>query len=168
MGKKKSRGFIHQHTRLIMSDLCPCISDEPYLTCCEPLHLGVLHANSAEQLMRSRYSAFVRGMINYLIDTLHPDKRQNDDEQALAQIIEQTEWLGLKIINHKQTEVNATVEFIAFYHQQPIGQLHECSNFIKQNGLWFYVDGAVLPAIKLNRNELCFCGSGKKIKKCHH
>lgn len=151
-----------------MPDLCPCISGMPYKACCEPLHLGIFHASSAEQLMCSRYSAFALSKISYLIDTLHPNKHRADDEQTIDQTIEQTQWLGLKVINHKQTGEKATVEFVAFYHQDPIGQLHECSNFIKQNGRWYYVDGEVLPAIKLSRNELCFCGSGKKIKKCHH
>lgn len=151
-----------------MSDSCPCISGKAYQICCEPLHLDILHASSAEQLMRSRYSAFVMGKISYLIDTHHPDKHQTDDEQTLIQTIEHTQWLGLKIINHEQSGENATVEFIAFYQHQPIGQLHECSNFIKQNRHWYYVDGEALPAIKLSRNELCFCGSGKKIKKYQH
>ena len=151
-----------------MADLCPCISGKSYRDCCEPLHLSILDASSAEHLMCSRYSAFVMGKISYLIETLHPDQRQADDKKTLIQTIEQTKWLGLKIITHKQVGENATVEFVAFYHQQPIGQLHECSNFIKQDERWYYVDGDILPALKLSRNELCFCGSGKKIKKCHH
>ncbi|HEC58319.1 MAG TPA: YchJ family protein [Methylophaga sp.] len=146
---------------------CPCCSNQTYQKCCQKLHNGDLTAASAEQLMRSRYSAFVVGDIGYLIKTLHPDKRQVDDEVVLRQTIEQTRWLGLKIIAHKSAENNATVEFIAFYQDDVIGQLHERSHFIKQNGQWFYVDGEMLPAVKLSRNDLCFCGSGKKLKKCH-
>lgn len=146
---------------------CPCDSNKPYQSCCHTLHKGDLTANSAEQLMRSRYSAFVVGDIAYLIATLHPDKRQVDDEAILRQIIEQTHWLGLKIIRHKATGNDATVEFVAFYQDEPTGQLHERSHFIKENKQWFYVDGEMLSPIKLSRNDLCFCGSGKKIKKCH-
>jgi len=149
------------------SSACPCCSTHSYQACCEVLHKGDLTANNAEQLMRSRYSAFVAGDIAYLIKTLHPDKQQADDEAVLRQTIEQTQWLGLKIIDHKSAENNATVEFIAFYQDEVVGQLHERSQFIKQNGQWFYVDGEMLPAVKLSRNDLCFCGSGKKIKKCH-
>jgi SEC-C motif domain protein len=149
------------------SSLCPCCSNQSYHACCQKLHHGDLTASSAEQLMRSRYSAFVVGDIGYLTKTLHPDKRQADDEAVLRQTIEQTQWLGLKIIDHKSTENKATVEFIAFYQDEVIGQLHEHSHFIKQNKQWFYVDGEMLPAVKLSRNDLCFCGSGKKIKKCH-
>ena len=147
--------------------LCPCISGKLYQDCCEPLHLGVLHANSAKQLMRSRYSAFTLGKIDYLISTLHPNKCQADDKQTLAKTIEQTDWLGLKIISHQHIGNNAAVEFIAFYQDDQISQLHEHSRFVKENDHWFYVDGKHLPDIKLSRNELCFCGSGIKFKKCH-
>lgn len=116
--------------------------------------------------MRSRYSAFCLNKVNYLIDTLHPDKRQLDDKHTLKQSIEDTQWLGLKII--KQSSSSTTVEFVAFYKEKTvIAQLHERSNFIKKDKQWFYVDGELLPAIKLARNEVCFCGSAKKFKKCH-
>jgi SEC-C motif-containing protein len=131
------------------------------------LHDGKLIANSAEQLMRSRYSAFVMANVAYLIATLQVDQRQYNDKDILRQTIEQQQWLGLAIIHHKSTGINATVEFVAFYQHQPTRQLHERSHFIKENGHWFYVDGEILPAVKLNRNDPCFCGSGKKIKKCH-
>ncbi len=65
--------------------------------------------------MYSRYSAYCLGNIDYLITTLHPDKRKANDEQALTQTIGQTIWLGLKIIKHKQKGQTATVEFVAFY-----------------------------------------------------
>jgi SEC-C motif domain protein len=147
---------------------CPCISGNSYAACCQPLHEAKLHASSAQQLMCSRYSAFCLGKIHYLIQTLHPDKRQADDETTLAQTIKQAKWLGLKIIAHKSSEHSATVEFIAFYQENPTGQLHEKSNFLKENDQWFYVDGEFLEPIKLSRNELCFCGSGKKLKRCHN
>ncbi|MDH5358042.1 MAG: YchJ family protein [Gammaproteobacteria bacterium] len=146
---------------------CPCISGKTYKGCCQPLHNGEMHASTAEQLMYSRYSAFCLGKVAYLIATLHPDKRQQDDEQTLAQTIEQTKWIGLKIIQYQSEGHTATVEFVAFYQDDPFNQLHERSNFIKENNCWFYVDGEFLPDIKLTRNELCFCGSGKKLKKCH-
>lgn len=147
---------------------CPCNNTKSYQACCQALHDGKSTASSAEQLMRSRYSAFVIGNIAYLIATLHPDKRQTDDEAILSQTIEDTHWLGLKIIRHKSAGNIATVEFVAFYQDQPIGQLHERSNFIKLDKHWFYVDGEMIGPIKLSRNEVCFCGSGKKMKKCHN
>ncbi len=117
--------------------------------------------------MRSRYSAFCLGKVNYLVETLHADKRQLDDVAILKQSIKETQWLGLKIIRHKIQNQEATVEFVGFYQDKPIGQLHEKSRFIKQDGKWLYIDGEQLPTIKLARNEQCFCGSGRKFKKCH-
>lgn len=150
------------------SSRCPCISNKTYKACCKPLHDGLLSAKSAEQLMRSRYSAFVANNVSYLIDTLHPNKREIDDEIVLKETIAKTLWLGLRIVQHKPNGHTATVEFVAFYQDgSEIGQLHEKSNFIYENGRWFYSDGEILVAIKLSRNELCFCGSGKKVKKCH-
>jgi SEC-C motif-containing protein len=131
------------------------------------LHEAKLQANSAEQLMRSRYSAFCIGDINYLITTLHPDYRSKDDEAALRQTIQQTQWLGLKIIKHVPGIWSATVEFVAFYGMNPIQQMHELSRFIRQEGKWFYTNGDMLAPVKLSRNAGCFCGSAKKFKKCH-
>jgi len=105
---------------------------------------------------------------SYLINTLQPQQRQADDEVTLSQTIKETDWLGLRLIKHRSKEHSATVEFIAFYqHGSDIGQLHERSNFIKQDDHWFYVDGDILEPVKLARNEMCFCGSGDKFKKCH-
>lgn len=55
-------------------DPCPCGRGEPYTRCCGPLHAG-LAAPTAERLMRSRYSAFVRRHVDYLLETWHPDTR---------------------------------------------------------------------------------------------
>ena len=149
------------------SGLCPCCSGMPYKGCCQPLHNGALTANSAEQLMRSRYSAFCVGDINYLLSTLHPDYHCEGDKAALRRTIQETQWQGLKIVQHTSRIDTATVEFIAFYGSEPIEQLHELSRFVKQNGQWLYTDGDYLDPVKLNRNDICFCGSTKKYKKCH-
>lgn len=150
------------------TDLCPCNSHRPYKSCCQPLHHGLLFANSAEQLMCSRYSAFVVQNVDYLIETLHPDMRRQDDEFALKETMTNTHWLGLKVIKHTADGDTATVEFAAFYQgESNTEQLHEKSHFIYDDSHWFYHHGEILAAIKLSRNELCFCGSGKKVKKCH-
>jgi len=139
-----------------------------YQACCQPLHQGKLIASSAEQLMCSRYSAFVLKNSAYLIATLHPSKREHDDDIVLKQTMAQTHWLGLKIIDHYQQKDTATVEFSAFFQgDSTIEQHHEKSRFILEDTHWFYLDGDILPDVKLSRNELCFCGSGKKVKKCH-
>ena len=129
--------------------------------------------------MRSRFCAFYLAgkqlsMIDYLFDTHHPDFREDNEKQSLATNTGQQEWLSLKIIGSTKggpKDDKGTVEFTAFFRQPdnpdtPL-QLHENSNFIKENDRWFYTDGKILPPTKLKRNDTCWCGSGKKLKQCH-
>jgi SEC-C motif-containing protein len=117
--------------------------------------------------MRSRYSAFVKQDIDYLLATLHVSQRRADDRQILQQTCQQTNWLGLQIIASHARDQYSEVEFVAFYAAEPLGQLHERSRFICENGQWQYVDGDFLPDLKLPRNTPCICGSGLKFKHCH-
>jgi SEC-C motif-containing protein len=147
---------------------CPCLSGKQYKECCQPKHDGSQPAETAEQLMRSRYSAFVLGLVDYLINTVTPSQRTANDHAAISETGANTNWLGLKIIDHNQHQDQAEVEFVAFYQDDDsFAQLHERSQFVQLDGSWFYQTGDFLPAIKLNRNEPCFCGSGKKFKRCH-
>ena len=147
-----------------MSQACYCCSGQVYAECCEAILQCEVIARSPEQLMRSRFSAFCSGAVNYLIDTLHPSARKLDDRVTIQETIDNTEWLGLKIVSSQAKGDEGVVEFAAFYVG---GQLHEKSYFTKEGGLWFYVTGDILPPVKLSRNEDCFCGSGKKYKRCH-
>lgn len=121
--------------------------------------------------MRSRYTAFCTANIDYLIATHYPTQRKVDDRQTLAQTIADTRWFSLRVLNSDRSqEVNGvgTVEFVAFYQRQGnVGQLHERSQFIRQDNRWYYHHGAILDLISLSRNDPCWCGSGKKYKKCH-
>ena len=156
---------------------CYCGNNESFESCCKPLLEGKLLAKTAEQLMRSRYSAFCTESIDYLIDTLHPDFRSADDRSQLASSIASTQWLKLKVRQTWQgqaSEQEGQVEFIAYFKQdQQLGQLHERSQFKKIGERWFYTEGeflspeSELPPPKLGRNDPCWCGSGLKFKKCH-
>ena len=119
--------------------------------------------------MRSRYTAFCQGNIDYLIATHHPSKRQMDDRQTLTKTIAETTWLGLHVLNsNTQATGTGSVEFVAFFQSQGIpSQLHEKSEFIRQNDRWYYLQGTILGPITIGRNDACWCGSGKKYKKCH-
>jgi len=146
---------------------CFCGSNKLFSSCCQPFLNETKIPTSAEELMRSRYSAFNCGDVDYLINTLLPERRQEDDKLQIQNTIDNTQWLGLKIITGSRRLENK-VEFVAFFKEENfIGQLHEHSSFSQQDNKWFYVDGVQLPEIKLKRNDLCFCGSGKKYKKCH-
>ena len=58
---------------LTMSKPCPCTSGRAYAECCRPLHRGARDAETPEALMRSRFSAFAVGDVEYLWRTLHPE-----------------------------------------------------------------------------------------------
>ena len=150
--------------------ICPCGSRKKYQYCCGLYLSGKEVPKTAVQLMRSRYTAFYQGDIDYLIATHHPEKRTKNDRQKIANSIKNTTWLGLNIIDTSQDRKNqaiAYVEFVAIFKVNEIQQLHERSKFIKANGKWFYLEGEILPDLVPKRNDNCWCGSGKKYKKCH-
>lgn len=147
---------------------CPCGSGHIYSECCEPLHQMNEQAQTAEALMRSRYSAFVLKNADYLLKTLHPDYHTEHERESLVALFNETTWLGLKVIKHVPKGLSAEVEFSAFYQDNDhVSQLHERSRFIKIDTQWYYMDGTFLPPLTLARNEVCFCGSGTKFKRCH-
>jgi SEC-C motif domain protein len=141
--------------------LCPCGHQAPYQNCCEPYLLGQAFPPTAEALMRSRYTAYSKGNIDYLIATLHPRSRQKSDRSDLLQSIQSTRWVGLTILNTQKGQAQdkrGVVEFVARYQSaqieslQSIGivhQLHERSRFTQERNQWFYVDGDILPPIEL-------------------
>jgi len=157
--------------------LCDCGSQKSYQACCQPYLSGEQDAKRPAHLMRSRYTAFCRKNIDYLIATHHPSQREPDDRVTLSQNVDQTEWLGLKILKAdpptpaQKAENQATVEFVAFFRSKiqssSIEQLHEKSEFVHEDGRWYYLRGEMLEPIIIGRNESCWCGSGKKYKQCH-
>ena len=149
---------------------CPCGSRKKYQYCCGKYLSGNKYPETAEQLMRSRYTAFNEENIDYLITTLHPAKRNQSDRKELAKTIKNTTWLGLTVVNTSQGKKHdkiGYVEFMAAFKITEPQQLHERSKFIKVDGKWFYVDGDILPDLIPKDNDNCWCGSGKKYKKCH-
>src|SRR5688572_10372353 len=81
------------------STACPCRSGRERSACCGPYLDGDRAAPTAEALMRSRYSAHVEGLVDYLRDTLHPDSRGDFDAQATRKWAEKSEWLSLDILS---------------------------------------------------------------------
>jgi SEC-C motif-containing protein len=119
--------------------LCPCGSAKPYANCCKVYHLG-LAAPSAEALMRSRYTAFVLRLEEYLLATWHPNARPSTLNLAEEP---PTKWLGLQIKRTENTsETTAIVEFIARYKiAGKATRLHETSLFERIDGRWYYLTG---------------------------
>jgi SEC-C motif-containing protein len=118
---------------------CPCGTGKPYSACCEPFHLGT-PAPTAETLMRSRYTAYVQQLADYLLGTWHPVTRPAELEFTDEQPIQ---WLGLEVMRAESTGADsALVEFVARYKVNGKAErLHETSRFSKEHGYWFYVDG---------------------------
>ena len=87
-------------------EICPCGSKKQYQYCCGMYLSGKKNPETAEKLMRSRYTAFCQGNIDYLIATLHPDRRQSDDRAELAESIKNTTWLSLTIIDTNKGKKN--------------------------------------------------------------
>src|SRR3990172_10150349 len=82
-------------------EICPCGSDLEYAECCEPVIKGEKTAETAEQLMRSRYTAYVKTEIDYLSVSLHPDHRKDFDPKSSRDWAESAEWQKLEILGTK-------------------------------------------------------------------
>lgn len=163
---------------------CPCCSDKDYEACCAPYLAGKTLPETAEQLMRSRYTAYTRVDLAYLKKTMAPEGREEFDPKATEEWAKGSKWLGLKILKTKRgtaADDEGIVEFIAMYENGgKRAQHHEISEFTKdESGQWLFVDGhagegspesATKPVVregtKVGRNDPCPCGSGKKFKKC--
>ena len=119
---------------------CPCrkkSETRTYADCCQPYHVGVRAAPTAETLMRSRYVAFALGNAAYLSATWHPSTRPAEITFTPGQ-----QWLMLQVVATNTIGDNATVAFIA---RSRIGGdahvLSEVSRFARDDERWHYVDG---------------------------
>jgi SEC-C motif domain protein len=154
---------------------CPCGSGVAEGSCCGPIIAGALAA-TALALMRSRYTAYVRGALDHVVATHAAETRDRIDREAATRWSHDTTWLGLQILATSAGRVGddaGVVELVArgstagaaFSH-------HERSRFRRDGGRWYYVDGDLVAepargAAARGRNEPCPCGSGQKYKRCH-
>ncbi|MEN8179404.1 MAG: YchJ family metal-binding protein [Pseudomonadota bacterium] len=156
---------------------CYCGSGRDFTNCCAPVLDGSGPAETAEVLMRARYSAFATQQAEFLHESLHPEHRDDHDLAATRKWAENSQWLGLEIVAVEAggpDDSEGTVEFVATYKERGLVRpYHEVSNFCKVDDRWYYVDGKlVMPETevrnqpKVGRNDPCPCGSGKKYKKC--
>jgi SEC-C motif domain protein len=158
-------------------DACSCGSGRDYADCCEPVIRGARPADTAEQLMRARYTAYARHEIPFLLASSHPEHREDQDEAGIREWSEGSEWHGLRILattDGGPDDQEGTVEFVAEYSREGEGAAHhEVATFSRHAGAWHLVKGEhvkpkpfVREAPKTGRNDPCPCGSGKKHKKC--
>ncbi|QID18209.1 hypothetical protein G3580_11525 [Nitrogeniibacter mangrovi] len=119
---------------------CPCGRPRIFDACCRPLIEGQGVAHDAESLMRSRYSAFATGAVDYLRASWHPSTRPTE-----LDLDDNPRWISLSIVRSETTgDATAIVEFIARYRVGGRAQaLHEISRFVREDGRWYYVDGDI-------------------------
>ncbi|MEJ8318580.1 YchJ family protein [Pseudomonas oryzihabitans] len=146
---------------------CPCGSDRPLGDCCGVFHAGT-PAPDAERLMRSRYSAYVLGLIDYLVATTVPAQQGQLDREALTAWSLGSRWQGLQVLEHRPEPGDpdhARVSFVARWEDGRGAHRHEeRSGFVQREGRWYFLDPTVRPLP--GRNDACLCGSGAKFKKC--
>lgn len=127
---------------------CPCCSGKPYIACCKRYHDG-LHPPDALALMRSRYSAYAKGLVEYIMDTTHRENSAFTKDRfkwmlSLTDFCEGTEFTGLDIIDSVDGEVEAYVTFKAHLKQNGVdASFTEKSRFVKENGHWLYHSGEI-------------------------
>jgi SEC-C motif-containing protein len=137
---------------------------------------GAKKAPTAEALMRSRYTAYVKQAIDYIVDTCERTGDRDIDVEQTKAWSSKSEWLGLKVLSVTAggpADSEGTVEFEANYVMDGLKDVHhEKAKFKKTGDAWLYVDGDIVPttivrsAPKVGRNDPCPCGSGKKYKHC--
>ncbi|HAS61892.1 MAG TPA: hypothetical protein DCS35_04525 [Vibrio sp.] len=160
---------------------CPCGNATQYEVCCQPIHHNHSEAHTPEQLMRARYSAHVLGLVDFVVNTYHSSCHAAEQRDAIAESVD-SDWVELEVLESSfgADENEGYVTFKAFFNQDDTQYcLEERSRFVREDGLWFYIDGEYpieeqqdqrlsqsVESLKIGRNDPCICGSGKKFKKC--
>jgi SEC-C motif-containing protein len=145
--------------------------------CCAGFIAGHQVPETAEALMRSRYTAFATHQIDYLLASHHPETRGQVSRDDVQRFSEAMVWHGLELletVDGQAADTEGWVEFIARYRERGDERIHhERSLFRRHQGRWFFHSAEYpkpMPShreqAKVGRNEPCPCGSGKKYKKC--
>jgi SEC-C motif-containing protein len=156
---------------------CPCTSGEEFADCCEPILTQAQKATTAEQLMRSRYTAYATGNVDWIVESQSPDGRKFVDHKATEEWSKRAEWHRMEVVEVQQGGEDDDEGFVDFKAYYTLGgediTHHEVASFRKEDGVWYFVDGVEVkprPFKRLDKkvgpNEKCPCGSEKKFKKC--
>jgi len=126
--------------------LCPCGSDKEVDQCCEMFISGIRDAETAEELMRSRYVAYTKANGNYLMVSHHSKTRPVREKMNIERWAKSVQWMSLVILQTEaggKNDTNGMVEFRALYVENgTLQQIHEKSQFMRERGKWVYVSGA--------------------------
>ena len=157
----------------IPDDDCPCGSQKSYASCCGLFITGKQHPKTPETLMRSRYTAYTMANIDYIKETMHGNALIGFEEMDAKLWATRVHWIKLNVL--KSVIENASLGYVTFEASFVDGarlkSIHEQSEFICEEGRWYYVDGKHLPTSHtermMARNMDCPCGSHRKFKNCH-
>ncbi|WP_300666359.1 YchJ family metal-binding protein [Fluviicola sp.] len=121
------------------SVVCHCCSGKTFEDCCEPFLSGTAFPETAEQLMRSRYSAYVTLNVAYILETTAPKFRKYYAAKSILEWASNSTWISLEIVSSEEKRV----KFIATYldDQQQLTRHKEDSRFEKSGGRWYFLDG---------------------------
>ncbi|WP_340155394.1 YchJ family metal-binding protein [uncultured Winogradskyella sp.] len=122
---------------------CYCGNSKSYTDCCEVFHLNKGKTETAEQLMRSRYSAFVLADGDYLMATHHSSTRPIKEKKAIVKWAKSVQWIRLEVLetsNGSINDVEGIVTFNAYFFEKgKVDVINEKSAFVKENNQWFYL-----------------------------
>ncbi len=125
--------------------------------------------------MRSRYSAYVLRDADYLTLTHHADTCDPALKSQLPATFARCEWTGLHVLDRSRggsADNEGSVTFEASFNEAGKAFImRETSRFVRTPEGWRYLEGKgsirPAPVSRTGRNDPCWCGSGKKFKKCH-
>lgn len=121
---------------------CPCGSNKLYLDCCGAFITGNAIPATPEELMRSRYTAYSKANIDYIVKTMKGPAAKDYDKKEAEQWAKTVIWLGLEVLSSRLEDKRGWVEFIAHYSVAGKKEkIHELSEFHREGGYWYYVDG---------------------------
>ncbi|WP_430406382.1 YchJ family protein [Fluviicola sp.] len=118
---------------------CHCGSQKTFGECCEPFLLETRFPATAEELMRSRYSAYVTKNIPYLLETTSPKFRKYYNPKSILEWASNSTWISLEILASSEKRV----KFVATYLDETnqLTRHTEDSRFEKIAGRWYFMDG---------------------------
>jgi SEC-C motif domain protein len=125
---------------------CYCGFVEEFEQCCQPFIAGISKPQTAEALMRSRYSAYATLNVEYIMRTTHPSTRKFLDSNEILNWAKSRVWNKLEIVSTEKgtsKDVKGFVEFKAYFSDSTseLQFHHEHSIFVKELGKWFFVNG---------------------------
>jgi len=122
---------------------CYCGKLREYDSCCERIHKDIMKAITAEDLMRSRYSAFVLANGDYLMKSHHSSTRPLREKKSIVAWAKSVKWIKLEVLQTTkglESDEEGTVAFKAFYFENgALEVIQENSRFVKENSCWMYL-----------------------------